>query len=57
MPRTPQDAYMYLWNSTINKQDSDKYGWSINPWVWVIGFDRVNDYENQGQLFRFDQQI
>lgn len=30
-----------LWDSTIKKQDLDKYGWKSNPWVWVIEFERV----------------
>lgn len=33
-------AFNDLWNSTINKQDLDKYGWEGNPWVWVIVFER-----------------
>lgn len=34
-------AYSELWNSTVKKSDLDKYGWSANPWVWVIEFERV----------------
>ncbi len=41
MPKNPWVAFMYLWDSTIEKQDLDKYGWEANPWVWVIEFERV----------------
>ena len=34
-------CFSYLWNSTIKKQDLDKYGWNSNPWVWVYEFERV----------------
>ena len=30
-----------LWNSTIKKSDIDLYGWDVNPWVWVIEFERI----------------
>lgn len=36
-----RDAYAPLWNSTVKKSDLDKYGWSANPWVWVIEFERM----------------
>lgn len=30
-----------LWDSTIKPADRDRYGWSANPWVWVITFERT----------------
>jgi len=47
MPKTPKDAFMYLWNSTIKKQDIEIYGWEANPWVWVIEFERMINYETK----------
>jgi hypothetical protein len=35
------EKYEELWDSTIKKQDLDKYSWEANPWVWVIEFERV----------------
>ncbi len=41
MPRSLWVAFMYLWDSTVLKQNLDKYGWDANPWVWVIEFEKV----------------
>lgn len=43
---TPVDEFSKLWNSTIKKSDLDRYGWDVNPWVWVIEFERVIADEN-----------
>lgn len=34
-----------LWNSTIKKSDLDRYGWSANPYVFVIEFERCEKPE------------
>ena len=36
------NSFIPLWNSTIKKQDINKYGWDANPFVWVIEFERIN---------------
>jgi len=38
---TSRGAFAHLWDSTVNKSDLDHYGWSANPWVWVISFERT----------------
>lgn len=30
-----------LWDSTLKKGEVSRYGWSANPWVWVIEFERL----------------
>lgn len=34
-----------LWNSTIKKSNIDRYGWSANPLVWIIEFERCEKPE------------
>lgn len=34
--------FQRLWDSTIKPADRDQYGWSANPWVWVISFERIS---------------
>lgn len=42
----PLEDFSKLWDSTLKKSDLDRYGWDANPWVWVVKFERVMDYEN-----------
>lgn len=38
--KSARNHFIGLWNSTIKKSDIDIYGWSANPWVWVVEFER-----------------
>lgn len=40
-------AFIDIWNSTIKKSDLDRYGWSANPYVWVIEFERCEKPEEE----------
>lgn len=40
MRRTAIERFAEIWNGTIKKSALDRYGWSVNPWVWVIEFER-----------------
>lgn len=42
-----KNAFIDIWNSTIKKSDLDRYGWAVNPWVWVIAFEPCEKPENQ----------
>jgi hypothetical protein len=36
--------YKELWDKLNGKRDHGAYAWEKNPWVWVIDFERVEDY-------------
>ena len=35
-----REQFAWLWESTLRKNDLERYGWWANPWVWVIEFER-----------------
>lgn len=37
---TAREHFIKIWNSTIKKSDLDRYSWDVNPYVWVIEFER-----------------
>ena len=37
--------FKFLWDSTIKPEDRALYGWEANPWVFVIGFERIDREE------------
>lgn len=39
------DSWHQTWNSTIKSKVLPVYGWEANPWVWVIGFERISREE------------
>lgn len=52
----PDNAYMqarmgffHIWDSTIPKGQQDLYSWAVDPWVWVIEFERCSKPEAAGE--------
>lgn len=48
----PENAYLQaksefvaIWNATIKQTDRGKYGWGVNPWTWVIEFEKCGKPE------------
>ena len=35
-----RDDFASIWDSTIKPADRAVYGWTANPWMWVIEFER-----------------
>lgn len=33
--------YAAFWNTTVPKKELYRYRWEVNPWVWVIQFEKV----------------
>lgn len=44
-PIAPRGAFAKLWDSTVKTADISDYGFSADPWVWVIEFERCEKPE------------
>lgn len=42
---TARQHFISIWDNTIKPADRKKYGWSADPWVWVITFERISKEE------------
>lgn len=40
MRETAIQRFQRIWDSTVKPTDLSIYGWTANPWVWVIKFER-----------------
>lgn len=40
-----RNEFIAIWDSTISKGQQNLYGWTANPWVWAIGFERCSKPE------------
>lgn len=49
---TAKENFIEIWNSTVKKSDLDSYGWTANPYVWVIEFERCDKPEREGEYDR-----
>lgn len=38
--RTARQDFSLIWDKTLKPRDRNRYGWTANPWVWVIEFER-----------------
>ena len=45
MRRGAVERFAEIWDTTIKPADRETYGWSANPWVWVISFERISREE------------
>lgn len=47
---TAKGSFSSLWESTLNKNQIDTYGWNANPYVWVIEFEDISEDIKNGRL-------
>lgn len=46
---TARQAFMWLWDMTVNPKSGYESHWLFNPWVYVIEFERISKEEAYGK--------
>lgn len=43
--RSAVDRFKEIWDRTLDSSKKEIYGWSANPWVWVITFTTLANFD------------
>lgn len=38
----PKDEFAMVWDNSLSPKKREKYGWKLNPYVWVVSFEQCD---------------